>query len=383
MKKINFYSGPAILPEEVIQQAQEALKDFAGTGIGILEISHRSKEFVKVMEEARALVRELMQLNADREVLFLQGGGSTQFALVPMNLLNEDETAAYMDTGQWAHNAMEEAKVFGNVHVACSSRETNYNFIPKELDLDIMTEDGRPKTDAEPSPVTGHRSSVNRQVKYLHLTTNNTVYGTQLRSDFFPPVTSKYSVVADMSSDIFSQQMDYNQFDLIYAAAQKNMGPAGTTLVVVNKNILGTVKRKIPKIFDYQAHIKKDSMYHTPSVFAVYVTYLTLQWIKKNGVKNLEETNNRKAKKLYDAIDASSLFKGSVAREDRSLMNVCFAATDKTLEEKFIDFAARQGITGIKGYRTVGGFRVSLYNAMSEAGVATIVEAMKEFERKG
>lgn len=355
MKKINFYSGPAILPEEVMLQAQEGIKDFAGTGLSILEISHRSKEFVKVMDETIALVKELMQLDSDHEVMFIQGGGSSQFFMAPMNLLNEDETAAYIDTGQWAHNAIEEAKNFGNVHVAGSSEEAKYTYVPKTLDLPPL-------------------------VKYLHLTTNNTVYGTQLSTDYLSTLLPSVWLVADMSSDIFSRQLDFNRYDLIYAGAQKNFGCAGTTMVVVNKNILGTVKRKIPKMLDYRVHIEKQSMHNTPSVFAVYVAYLTLQWTKKQGLKKLEEINIRKAKRLYDAIDASHLFEGMVAKEDRSLMNVCFKLKDKALEEKFLPFAAERNIVGIKGYRTVGGFRASIYNAMPESGVDVLVEAMKEFE---
>ncbi|MES2621878.1 MAG: 3-phosphoserine/phosphohydroxythreonine transaminase [Bacteroidota bacterium] len=355
MKKINFYSGPAILPEEVMLQAQDGIRDFAGTGLSILEISHRSKEFVKVMDEAIALVKELMQLNSDREVMFLQGGGSSQFFMVPMNLLNEDETAAYIDTGQWAHNAIEEAKNFGKIHIAGSSREGGYTHVPKNLDFPLST-------------------------KYLHLTTNNTVYGTQLMTDYLTALPSSIPLVADMSSDIFSRKLDFNRFDLIYAGAQKNFGCAGTTLVVVNKNILGTTKRKTPKMLDYRVHIDKQSMHNTPSVFAVYVSYLTLKWIKKNGLKALEEKNIRNAKTLYDAIDASNLFEGMVAKEDRSLMNVCFKMKEKTLEDKFLAFTAEQNVVGIKGYRTVGGFRASIYNAMPERGVDVLVEAIKGFE---
>jgi phosphoserine aminotransferase len=361
MKKINFYSGPAILPEEVLELAQEGIRDFAGTGLSILEISHRSKEFIRVMEESMALVKELMQLDSDHEVIFLQGGGSFQFFMVPMNLLNEDQTAAYLDTGQWAHNAIEEAKNFGSVHIIGSSREAAYSYVPKELDL-------RPK-----------------EVKYLHFTTNNTVYGTQLSTKFLSTFLFGPSLVADMSSDIFSRQLDFNRFDLIYAGAQKNFGCAGTTMVVVNKNILGKVNRKIPKMLDYRVHIEKQSMHNTPSVFAVYVAYLTLQWIKRQGLKELEEANIRKAKKLYDAIDASAVFEGSVALEDRSLMNVCFRlapSVSPLLEEKFLAFAGQRGIVGIKGYRTVGGFRASLYNAMSESGIDILVEAIREFEKQ-
>ena len=360
MKKINFYSGPAILPEEVLHQAGEALKDFAGTGLSILEISHRSNEFEQIMQESRALAKELMQLNDNYEVLFLQGGASTQFCMVPMNLLNEDETASYMDTGQWAHEAMEEAKNFGKVHIACSSKESNYNFIPKLSSNEWQEASGR--------------------YKYVHLTSNNTIYGTQLNPSYYAPLATHHSLVVDMSSDIFSRQLDYSQFDLIYASAQKNFGGAGVTMVAVNKNVLGTVNRSIPKMMDYRVHIKKDSMHNTPSVFAVYVTYLTLKWTKQQGIKQIEERNIRKAKNLYDAIDASNIFEGTVAKDDRSLMNVCFVMKDKALEGKFLTYAEERGIVGIKGYRTVGGFRASLYNAMPELGVEVFVQTMKAFE---
>ncbi|HWB63290.1 MAG TPA: 3-phosphoserine/phosphohydroxythreonine transaminase [Chitinophagales bacterium] len=352
MKKINFYSGPAILPEEVLLQAQEAIHNFAGTGLSILEISHRSKEFIKVMEEARSLVKEMMALDENYEVLFLHGGGSSQFYMVPMNLLNPQQTAAYFETGQWATLAMEEAKNFGNVQIAASSKNENYTYIPKEY-------------------------TIPENAAYLHLTSNNTIYGTQFH--WWPQTTAP--VVIDMSSDIFSRKLNYKRFGLIYAGAQKNIGAAGTTLVVVNKNLLGHVDRKIPKMLDYRVHIAKESMHNTPSVFAVYVSYLTLQWIKKQGIEQIEARNIRKAELLYDAIDSSALFQGTVAKEDRSLMNVCFTISDKNLEEKFLAYAAQYNIAGIKGYRTVGGFRASLYNAMPESGVKILTEAMKEYER--
>lgn len=364
MKKINFYSGPAILPEEVLVQAQEAIKNFAGTGLSILEVSHRSKEFVRIMDEAIGLVKEILQLDNNREVMFLQGGASSQFFMVPMNLLNENETAAYLDTGQWAHNALEEAKNFGHVHIAASSREKKYSYIPKLANSEWQ--------------------EVSSKYKYIHITTNNTIYGTQLFPNH-PLLATHHSLVADMSSDIFSRQLDFNKFDLIYAGAQKNFGCAGTTLVIVNKNILGTVNRSIPKMLDYRVHIEKQSMHNTPSVFSVYVAYLTLQWIKKQGLKTLEKKNIRKAKKLYDAISASNLFECAAAKEDQSLMNVCFHISPtlenaKLLEEKFLGFAAERNIAGIKGYRTVGGFRASIYNAMPESGVDILIKAMKDFE---
>ncbi|MBL0310218.1 MAG: 3-phosphoserine/phosphohydroxythreonine transaminase [Bacteroidetes bacterium] len=358
MKKINFYSGPAILPPEVVVKAGEAIQNFAGTGLSILEISHRSKEFIQVMEEARNLVRELMDLDKDHEVLFLQGGASSQFYMVPMNLLGKDETACFLETGQWAHLAMEEALTFGKAHIACSSKEENYRFIPKNISLPDSS-------------------------KYLHLTTNNTIYGTQLTTSFISQLAAQSSwLVADMSSDIFSRQMDFNQFDLIYASAQKNVGAAGITIVVVNKNILGTVDRPIPKMLDYRLHIERDSMYNTPSSFAVYISYLTLKWIKQQGLKAIEERNIRKARKLYEVIDSSKIFEGTADDEDQSLMNVCFTIKDKSLEEKFLKFTSERGIVGIKGYRTVGGFRASIYNAMPEDGVDILVDAIKEFENK-
>jgi phosphoserine aminotransferase len=355
MKKINFYAGPGILPQEVLAQAQQAVGNFEEMDLSILEISHRSKEFVKIMEEARGLVRELMHLDADREVLFLHGGGLSQFHMVPMNLLNENETASYFDTGTWAHGAIEEARLFGKVHIACSSQESNYNYIPKEY-------------------------SVAPNSKYLHITSNNTIYGTQLHLPLVPPLSSHVPLVCDMSSDIFSRQLNFNDYDLIYAAGQKNAGAAGVTIVVVNQNILGKVDRKIPRMLDYRLHIEKESMLNTPSVFAVYVSYLTLKWIQKEGLKNIEERNDRKAQILYGAIDASPLFEGTVAKDDRSIMNVCFGMKDKALEEKFVAFTQARGIVGIKGHRSVGGFRASIYNAMSEEGVEVLAQAISQFQ---
>jgi phosphoserine aminotransferase len=358
MSKINFYAGPAILPPQVLEQAQAAVKDFAGMGLSILEISHRSKEFVKVMDDARALVKELMQLNDDHEVMFLHGGGLSQFHMVPMNLLNDNEVASYFDTGTWAHGAIEEARLFGSVHIACTSAEKNYSYIPKRITI---------------APGS----------KYVHVTTNNTIYGTQLNLANYPQLGAYQSLVADMSSDIFSKQMDYNRFDLIYAAGQKNAGAAGVTIVVVNKTILGKVDRKIPRMLDYRLHIQKESMLNTPSVFAVYVSYLTLLWIKEQGLANIEAANKRKADMLYSAIDASSLFEGTVAKDDRSMMNVCFNIKDKALEDKFVAYCQQHDIVGIKGHRSVGGFRASIYNAMPESGAAALAQAIKEFERTG
>ncbi len=361
MKKYNFYAGPAILPANVIEQAQEAVKDFAGTGLSILEISHRSKEFVEVMEEAHALVKELMQLPDGYEVLFLQNGALGQFHMVPMNLLNENETAAYFDTGTWAHGALTEAKLFGKVLVACSSKDKNYSYIPKQF---IVPSD----------------------CKYLHITSNNTIYGTQLHLPL-DGVPQSVPLVCDMSSDIFSRNIDYKRFQLIYAGAQKNIGPAGTVLVVVHRDLLGKVQRNIPKMLDYRQHIEKDSMLNTPSVFAVYVTYLTLCWIKQQGIEVIEKRNREKAALLYGAIDQSSLFEGTAQAEDRSLMNVCFRFSSSVknaseAEKDFIAFTEARGIIGLKGHRSVGGFRASIYNAMDVAGVTVLTKAIAEFEKQ-
>jgi phosphoserine aminotransferase len=357
MKKINFYSGPSILPQEVLDQTKAAIDDFAGMGLSILEISHRAKPFVEVMNGARALVRELMGIGDEYEVLYLQGGASSQFYMIPYNLLDTDETAGYIDTGTWAHGALTEAKLFGKVHVMASSMDTNYDHIPKEWDLS-----GKP-------------------YKYIHITTNNTIYGTQWDLESIRKVRAQCEVlVGDMSSDIFSREIDYSLFDVIYAGAQKNMGIAGATVVVIKKSVLGKVKRDIPKMLDYHVHIESESMKNTPSVFAVYASYLTLQWIKKQGQQNIATTNIRKAAKLYEAIDNSDIFVGNVAKEDRSMMNVCWVMKDKSLEPKFSELAKSKGIVGIEGHRSVGGFRASIYNAMQESGVDVLISAMKEFE---
>ncbi len=306
----NFNAGPSILPKSVLQQASEALINFNNSGLSILEIGHRTPLFESVMEEARSLVKELMKLDEDHEVLFLHGGATVQFMQVPMNLLNEKETASYADTGVWSTKAIKEAKLFGNVDVVCSSKERNYNFIPKDF-------------------------AVSNESTYFHITTNNTIYGTQWQQ--IPKVSMP--VIADMSSDILSRTLDFNSFDLIFAGAQKNMGAAGATLVVVNKRILGKVKRAIPAIMDYRNHIQAKSMLNTPPVFAVYVSMLTLRWLKENGgVEAMEKINAEKAALLYNAIDKSEIFKGTVAKEDRSKMNVCFVMEDAEQEKKFLEF---------------------------------------------
>ncbi|MDP4283380.1 MAG: 3-phosphoserine/phosphohydroxythreonine transaminase [Bacteroidota bacterium] len=348
----NFNAGPSILPREVIDKASEAILNFNNSGLSILEIGHRTPLFESVMEEARSLVRELMDLDEDHEVLFLHGGATTQFMQVPMNLLNEKDTAAYADTGVWSTKAIKEARLFGNAEIVCSSKESSFNFIPKDF--------------AVPS-----------DSKYFHITTNNTIYGTQWQKI---PETS-VPLIADMSSDIFSRKLNFNSFALIYAGAQKNMGAAGVNLLVVNKNILGKVNRAIPSIMDYRNHIKEKSMLNTPPVFAVFVSLLTLRWIKENGgVDSFEKRNTQKAELLYSAIDKSNLFNATTVKEDRSKMNVCFVMDDKEMEKKFLEFATENNIYGIKGHRLVGGFRASLYNALPYSSVEYLVEKMEEFE---
>jgi phosphoserine aminotransferase len=294
-----------------------------------------------------------MSLDDNHEVLYLHGGATVQFMQIPMNLLDEGETAAIADTGVWSTKAIQEAKLFGNVDIVCSSKEGNYKYIPKDF-------------------------SVPENAKYLHVTSNNTIYGTQWHH--FPKTPAP--LIADMSSDIFSRVIDFNSFDLIYAGAQKNMGAAGTNLVVVNKNILGKINRPIPPIMDYQLHIKAGSMLNTPPVFAIYVSMLTLRWLKeKGGVAAMEKLNDQKSALLYQAIDNSKLFKGTVEKDDRSKMNICFVAEDPSLEKKFLDFAEKNQIYGIKGHRSSGGFRVSAYNALPLSSVQYLVEKMDEFEK--
>ena len=350
----NFNAGPSVLPQSVLQEASKAILNFNNSGLSILEIGHRTPLFESVVNEAISLIKELMNLDEDHEVLFMHGGATVQFMEVPMNLLNENETAAYADTGVWSTKAIKEAKLFGKVNVVCSSKESNYNYIPKNF-------------------------TVPEDSAYFHVTTNNTIYGTQWHE--IPKVNMP--VIADMSSDILSRKIDFNSFALIFAGAQKNMGAAGTNLLVVNKNILGKLKRPIPAIMDYRNHIEAKSMLNTPPVFAIYVSMLTLRWLKENGgVEAMEKLNNEKSQLLYDAIDDSKIFKGTVAKEDRSKMNVCFVMEDSEKEKAFLDFAKQNNIYGIKGHRSVGGFRASLYNALPLSSVEYLVEKMHEFEKK-
>jgi len=367
-KPYNFFSGPAILPEEVIAKAAESIINFEGTGLSILEISHRSKEFVAVLENARALTKDLLGLGSDYEVLFLQGGASLQFCMIPMNLLGEGDSAAYFDTGHWAHEAEEQAKLFGDVKTISSSKADNYTHIPGADSWQAMGNS-----------------------RYAHMTTNNTIYGTQwnrAKLEELYKATADTVLVGDMSSDIFCRPMDFSRFGLIYATVQKNVGPAGATLVAVKKDVLGKTGKTLPAMLDYQTHIKKDSMHNTPSTYAVYVSYLTLQWIKAHGLQQIEQHNITKAQLLYDTIDNSKLFKGTAAKEDRSIMNACFVFNENSsteeiaaLEKRFLHFAEERRLLGIAGHRSVGGFRASIYNAMPLAGVQALADAITDFEK--
>lgn len=355
MKKHNFYAGPSILSEYTIRNTAEAVLNFAGTGLSILEVSHRSKEFQAVIDEASALVKELLEIPDGYSVLWLGGGASTQFAMIPMNLLRTK--AAYIDTGTWAHKAAKEAKLFGQVDVVASSEAAGYTYIPKGF-------------------------AVPADMDYFHYTSNNTIYGTETRVD--PDVPCP--LVADMSSDIFSRPVDVSKYIAIYAGAQKNLAPAGVTIVIVKDDALGKTGRPIPTMFNYQTHVDKGSMFNTPPVLPIFSALQTLRYYKQlGGVKVLEKMDMDKAAYLYDAIDSSKMFVGTVTDPaDRSIMNVCFVMKPeyKELEKDFLDLCTSKGIVGIKGHRSVGGFRASLYNAMPMESVKVLVDAMKEFETK-
>ena len=354
MKKHNFYAGPSILSEYTLKNTAEAVENFAGTGLSILEISHRSKEFTAVIEEAEAMFKELLDIPEGYRVLFLGGGASMQFCMVPFNMLNKK--ASYLDTGTWSSKAIKEAKLFGEVDVVASSKDKNYTYIPKEYTV-------APDSD------------------YFHITTNNTIYGTEIRKDLDVNVP----LIADMSSDIFSRPIDVKKYDIIYGGAQKNLAPAGVTFVIVKEEALGKVERAIPTMLDYRTHVSKGSMFNTPPVLPIYSALQTLKWYKQmGGVEALQKIDEAKAAKLYDAIDSSRIFRGTVNPEDRSIMNVCFVMKDdyKELEKEFVVFASTKGIVGIKGHRSVGGFRASLYNALPESSVDVLIAAMREFENK-
>lgn len=355
MNKIhNFSAGPAILPQSAIDASIEALKNFSGTGLSLIEVSHRSKEYEAVVAEATQLVKDILKLGDDYSVVFLQGGASLQFDMIPMNWLGEGETAAYTNTGVWASRAIKEAKLFGNVNVVASSEDKNFSYLPK-----------------------GYTIPAN--AKYFHCTSNNTIYGTEM---FSFPNTNGVPLICDMSSDIFSRPFDATQFDMIYAGAQKNMGPAGTTLVILKNSFLEKrAKRTIPTMLDYKVHIENGSMYNTPSVFAIFVCMHTLRWIKSIGLEAMETRNKAKADLLYAEIDRNSLFTGTVANEDRSRMNVNFVLTNKEYEAEFLKFCESKNLSGLKGHRSVGGLRASLYNALEIESVQALVNAMQEFEK--
>ena len=354
MKKYNFNAGPSILPEFTIQETVKAIQDLNGSGMSIMEISHRSKDFEAILAEAVSLFKELLNVPEGYSVLFLGGGASMQFCMVPYNLLNTK--AAYLNTGTWASKALKEAKIFGEVVEVASSKDANFNYIPKNY-------------------------TVPSDVDYFHITTNNTIFGTELHKD----LDVKVPLVADMSSDILSRPMDVSKYALIYGGAQKNLGPAGVTFVIIRNDILGKVKRQIPSMLDYKIQIENESMYNTPPCVPIFACLQTMKWLKKlGGVAEMEKINIKKANLLYDEIDRNKLFKGTAVKEDRSLMNVCYVMEDqyKHLEEEFLEFAKKKGMVGIKGHRSVGGFRASIYNAMPTEGVQALVDAMKEFEKE-
>lgn len=352
MKIHNFGAGPCILPQEVFAQAAEGVLNLNQTGLSILEISHRSADFDKILLETKSLVKELLNVPEDYQILFLQGGASMQFSMLPMNFLAENAKASYLDTGVWSEKAIKEAKLFGGVEIIASSKDKNYSYIPTSFEI---------PTDAA----------------YFHITTNNTIYGTEIFEEF----ESSAPLVADMSSDIFSRKIDVSKYALIYAGMQKNIGPAGATLVIVKNDFLAKQVRKVPSMLDYALQAKNDSLYNTPPVFSIYVSMLNLQWLKKNGgVAAIEEVNIEKARILYNEIDRHPLFKGNVHPEFRSRMNITFSAINEEVEKRFMSLCKEKGIHGIKGHRLSGGFRASTYNALPLSSVEYLVETMKGFQ---
>ncbi|MBN2745072.1 phosphoserine aminotransferase [Breznakibacter xylanolyticus] len=354
MKKHNFSAGPSILPDFTIKNTAEAVLNFAGTGLSLLEVSHRGKEFVAVMDETRALFKEVLNVPAGYEVVFVGGGASLQFCMVPYNLMNKK--AAYLITGEWANKAAKEAKLFGEVVEVASSKDKNFNYIPKGWSV---------PTDAD----------------YLHITTNNTIYGTEIKKD----LDVNIPLVADASSDIFSRPMDISKYAIVYGGAQKNLAPAGLTFAIVREDVLGKVERPIPTMLNYKTHMEKESMFNTPPVLPVYAALQTLKWLKQNGgLEVMHKRNNEKAELLYNAIDSSKMFKATVNdAEDRSIMNVCFVMKDEyaELEKEFQAFASSKGMVDIKGHRSVGGFRASIYNAMPIESVKALIDVMNEFTK--
>lgn len=349
----NFNAGPCVLPKPAIEAAIEALQDFKGTGMSVIEVSHRSKEWEAVMEECRSLWKEILNIPEGYQILFLGGGASSQFLYVAMNLL--EKKAGYLETGVWAKKAIKEAKAFGETVVVGSSSDKNFSYIPKGY-------------------------TIPEDLDYFHITTNNTIYGTEIHEDIDSPV----NLVADMSSDIMSRPVDVSKYAMIYGGAQKNVGPAGVTFVIIREDILGKVTRYLPTMLDYRTHIEKDSMFNTPPVFPIFVMNETLKWVKsRGGLEAIHKTNKEKAQLLYDEIDRNPMFKGTAAKEDRSIMNICFVMEDKysDKEEAFKKFAQEKGMVGIKGHRSVGGFRASVYNACPVESVKALVECMQEFEK--
>ncbi len=355
MKKHNFYAGPSILPEFTIDETAKAVRDFAETGLSIMEVSHRSKEFVAVMAEAQQLFKELLDIPDGYHVLFLGGGASMQFAMVPFNLMNKK--AAYLNTGAWSIKAIKEAQGFGEVEIVASSEDKNFNYIPRNY-------------------------TIPDDAGYFHITTNNTIYGTEIKVDMDSPVP----LVADMSSDIFSRPVDVSKYAIIYGGAQKNLAPAGVTFVIVREDVLGKVERYIPTMLNYKTHIEKESMFNTPPVLPVFSALQTLKWLKANGgISEMHKKNEYKAGLLYDEIDRNPLFRGTIPEAgDRSLMNICFVMKDgfEELEKPYLDFATSRGMIGIKGHRSVGGFRASTYNALPVESVEALIETMQEFARQ-
>jgi phosphoserine aminotransferase len=352
MKVHNFGAGPCILPQSVFSQAAAAVIELDDSGLSILEISHRSSAFEAILAEAKSLVKELLKVPDGYHILFLQGGASLQFSMVPMNLLPENGRAAYLDTGVWSTKAIQEAKLFGEVHVVASSADRNYTYIPRHYE-------------------------VPEDAAYFHITTNNTIYGTEM----FHVPDSPVPLVADMSSDIFSREIATSAFDLIYAGAQKNMGPAGATLVIIKDELLSRAQKKLPSMLDFSVHAKNDSLYNTPPVFSIYASMLNLRWLKaQGGVKAMEVLNQKKAELLYAEIDRNPLFKGNVDAADRSRMNVTFTAVDGVVEKAFLNLCKERGLHGLKGHRLSGGFRASMYNALPLESVAHLVTVMQELE---
>lgn len=348
---INFDAGPAALPKEVLQQASEAILNYNNSGLSILEIPHRGKLFAEILEEANALVKELLELNEDYDILWLQGGGRLQFSMVPMNFLGANEKAGYIESGHWASEALRSAKLYGQTEILGSSKADNFTYIPDW-------------------------GTISKDLNYLHFTSNNTIYGTQ----FFNFPETEAPLVVDMSSELFSRKLDYTKFSLIYAVAQKNIGPAGVTLIAIRKSLLEQQKRELPEILSYREMAKHNSVLNTPPVFPIYCSLLTLRWIKSIGMDAMDKRNKEKARLLYDAIDSSSIFYGVAQKEDRSHMNACFRARNDEHTQAFLDFAKEKNIVGIKGHRSVGGFRASMYNAISVEDVQQLVAAMKAFE---